>query len=151
MCSRGLQLVLLRVWGVLPVRSGGTTSFAGQPVLRVLDTLAAGVPGPTVLTAVVTAERIGVLALFGYAAVALATRRAGTTGGEAVAWALSVLMALAVAGWTSDVQFLRAANEAIGLSVLVALADRRSRSGRWALLLAAAMTCGVALEYALRQ
>ena len=145
------QLVLLRAWGVLPVRSGGTTSFAGQPVLRVLDTLAAGVPGPPVLTAVVTAERIGVLALFGYAAVALATRRAGTTGGEAVAWALSVLMALAAAGWTSDVQFLRAANEAIGLSVLVALSDRRSRAGRWALLLAAAMTCGVALEYALRQ
>ena len=145
------QLVLLRAWGVLPVRSGGTTSFAGQPVLRVLDTLAAGVPGPPVLTAVVTAERVGVLALFGYAAVALATRRAGTTGGEAVAWALSVLMALAVAGWTSDVQFLRAANEAIGLSVLVALSDRRSRAGRWALLLAAAMTCGVALEYALRQ
>ena len=145
------QLVLLRVWGVLPVRSGGTTSFAGQPVLRVLDTLAAGVPGPPVLTAVVTAERVGVLALFGYAAVALATRRAGATGGEAVAWALSVLMALAVAGWTSDVQFLRAANEAIGLSVLVALSDRRSRAGRWALLLAAAMTCGVALEYALRQ
>ena len=145
------QLVLLRAWGVLPVRSGGTTSFAGQPVLRVLDTLAAGVPGPPVLTAVVTAERVGVLALFGYAAVALATRRAGATGGEAVAWALSVLMALAVAGWTSDVQFLRAANEAIGLSVLVALSDRRSRAGRWALLLAAAMTCGVALEYALRQ
>ena len=145
------QLVLLRAWGVLPVRSGGTTSFAGQPVLRVLDTLAAGVPGPPVLTAVVTAERVGVLALFGYAAVALATRRAGATGGEAVAWALSVLMALAVAGWTSDVQFLRAANEAIGLSVLVALSDRRSRAGRWALLLAAAMTCGVALEYALRR
>jgi hypothetical protein len=60
-------------------------------------------------------------------------------------------MALAVAGWTSDVQFLRAANEAIGLSVLVALSDRRSGAGRWALLLAAAMTCGVALEYALRQ
>jgi len=120
-------------------------------VLRVLDTLAAGVPGPPVLTAVVTAERVGVLALFGYAAVALATRRAGATGGEAVAWALSVLMALAVAGWTSDVQFLRAANEAIGLSVLVALSDRRSGAGRWALLLAAAMTCGVALEYALRR
>jgi ABC-type multidrug transport system fused ATPase/permease subunit len=51
------QLVLLRAWGVLPVRSGGATSFAGLPVLRVLDTLAAGVPGPPVLTAVVTAER----------------------------------------------------------------------------------------------
>ena len=46
---------------------------------------------------------------------------------------------------------LRAANEAIGLSVLVALSDRRSRPGRWVLLLAAAMACGVALEYAFRQ
>ena len=146
------QLVLLRVWGVLPVRSGGTTSFGGQPVLGVLDTLAAGVPGPTVLTAVVTAERVGVLALFGYAAVGpghppgRARPAARRSPGRCPS-----LMALAVAGWTSDVQFLRAANEAIGLSVLVALADRRSRSGRWALLLAAAMTCGVALEYALRQ
>ncbi len=145
------QLVLLRVWGVLPVRSGGPTNFGGVPVLGVLDTLAAGVPGPAVLTVVVTAERVGVLALFGYAAWALVTRRAGVTGGEAAAWALSVLMAVALAGWTSDVQFLRAANEGIGLSVLVALSDRRSRPGRWAVLLAAAMACGVALEYALRQ
>jgi hypothetical protein len=145
------QLVLLQVWGVLPVRSGGPTNFGGVPVLGVLDTLAAGVPGPAVLTVVVTAERVGVLALFGYAAWALDTRRAAVTGGEAAAWALSVLMAVALAGWTSDVQFLRAANEGIGLSVLVALADRRSRAGRWALLLAAAMACGVALEYALRQ
>jgi hypothetical protein len=145
------QLVLLQVWGVLPVRSGGPTNFGGVPVLGVLGTLAAGVPGPAVLTVVVTAERVGVLALFGYAAWALATRRAAATGGEAVAWALSVLMAMALAGWTSDVQFLRAANEGIGLSVLVALSDRRSRVGRWALLLAAAMACGVAVEYALRQ
>jgi hypothetical protein len=145
------QLVLLQVWGVLPVRSGGPTNFGGVPVLGVLDTLAAGVPGPAALTVAVTAERVGVLALFGYAAWALATRRAAVTGGEAVAWALSVLMAVALAGWTSDVQFLRAANEGIGLSVLVALSDRRSRAGRGALLLAAAMACGVALEYALRQ
>ena len=145
------QLVLLQVWGVLPVRSGGATNRGGPPVLGVLDTLAAGVPGPAVLTLVVTAERVGVLALFGYAAWALATRRAAVTGGEAAAWALSVLLAVAVAGWTSDVQFLRAADEGIGLSVLVALSDRRSRAGRWALLLAAAMACGVALEYAVRQ
>jgi hypothetical protein len=145
------QLVLLQVWGVLPVRSGSSTNLGGVPVLTVLDTLAADVPGPAVLTVLVTAERVGVLALFGYVAWALATRRAGVTGGEATAWALSVLVAVAVAGWTTDVQFLRAANEAIGLSVLVALSDRRSRPGRWALLLAAAMACGVALEYALRQ
>jgi hypothetical protein len=119
-------------------------------VLGVLDTLAADVPGPAVLTLVVTAERVGVLALFGYAGWALAARRARVTAGEAVAWALAVALALALSSWTSDVQFLRAANEAIGLSVLVALADR-GRIGRWALLLAAAMTLGVALEYAVRQ
>jgi hypothetical protein len=145
------QLVLLQVWGVLPVRAGGPGNLGRRPVLAVLDTVAAGVPGPAVLTVVVTAERVGVLVLFGYAAFTLATRRAGVTGGEAVAWTLAVAMSLAVNGWTSDVQFLRAANEAIGLSVLVALSDRRSRLGRWALLLAAAMACGVALEYAFRQ
>ena len=145
------QLVLLQVWGVLPVRSAGPTTLGDRPVLGVLDTVAAGVPGPAALTVVVTAERIGVLALFGYAAWALVTRRAAVTGGEAAAWVLAVALALAVDGWTSDVQFLRAANEAIGLSVLVALSDRRSRLARWALLLAAAMACGVALEYAFRQ
>ncbi|HST65461.1 MAG TPA: hypothetical protein VLM05_09765 [Mycobacteriales bacterium] len=145
------QLVLLRIWGVLPVRSGSSTNFGGRPLLGVLGTVADGVPGPAVLTVAVTAERIGVLVLFGYAAWALVTRRAAATGGEAVAWVLAVALSLAVGGWTSDVQFLRAANEAIGLSVLVALSDRRSRSGRWALPLAAAIACGVALEYAVRQ
>ena len=145
------QLVLLQVWGVLPVRSGGSSSLGGLPVLGVLDTVAAGVPGPAVLTVVVTAERVGVLILFAYSAWALAARRAAVTGGEAAAWVLAVALSLTVAGWTSDVQFLRAANEAIGLSVLVALSDRRSRPGRWVLLLAAAMACGVALEYAFRQ
>ena len=72
------------------------------------------------------------------------------TGGEAVAWALAVAIALSLSGWTSDVQLLRAANEGLGLSVLVALSDR-GRAGRVALMLAAAMLCGVALEYAVRQ
>jgi hypothetical protein len=144
------QLVLLQVWGVLPVRSGGPTNFGGWPVLGVLDTLAADVPGPAVLTLVVTAERVGVLALLGYAAWALVTRRSRVTAGEGVAWVLAVVVALSLTGWNTDVQFLRAANEAIGLSVLVALADR-GRVGRWVLLLAAAMVAGVAVEYAVRQ
>jgi len=146
----GWQLVLLQVWGVLPVRSGGPTNFGGWPVLGVLGSLAADVPGPAAVTLVVTAERVATLALFGYAGWALATRRARTTGAEAVAWALGVAMALSLTGWSTDVQFLRAANEGLGLSVLVALSDR-GRAGRWALLLAAAMAGGVALEYAVRQ
>ncbi len=144
------QLVLAQVWGVLPVRSGGPTNFGGWPVLGVLGSLADEVPGGTAVTLVVTAERVGVLALFGYAGWALATRRARLPVGEVVAWALAVAMTLALTGWSSDVQFLRAGNEAIGLTALVALADR-GRTGRWALLLAAAMTAGVALEYAVRQ
>jgi hypothetical protein len=146
----GWQLVLGQVWGVLPVHAGGPTNFGGRPVLGVLGSLAADVPGPAVVTVVVTVERVAVLGLFAYAAWALATRRARPTGGETVAWALGVAMALALSGWSSDVQFLRAANEGIGLSVLVALADR-GRSGRWVLLLAAALTCAVAVEYAIRQ
>lgn len=149
----GWQLVLREVWGVLPVRSGGPTNFGGWPVLGVLDTLAADVPGAAVLTLVVTCERVAVLGLFAYAAWALVTRRSRLTGGETVAWALGVVMALSLTSWSSDVQFLRAATEGLGLSVLVALSDRAPRpgAGRWALLLAAAMACGVALEYAVRQ
>ena len=90
------------------------------------------------------------LALFGYAGWALATRRARLPAGEVVAWGLAVAMALALTAWSTDVQFLRAGNEAIGLTVLVALADR-TRTGRWALLLAAAMAAGVGLEYTIRQ
>lgn len=146
----GWQLVLAQVWGVLPVRSGGPTNFGGWPVLGVLGSLAADVPGGAAVTAIVTAERVGVLALFGYAGWALATRRARLPAGEVAGWGLAVAMALALTGWSTDVQFLRAGNEAIGLTVLVALADR-TRTGRWALLLAAAMTAGVALEYTVRQ
>jgi hypothetical protein len=40
---------------------------------------------------------------------------------------------------------------AVAVRLAVALSDRRSRAGRWALLLAAGMACGVAVEYALRQ
>jgi hypothetical protein len=132
------------------VRSGGPTNFGGLPVLGVLGTLAADVPGPAVVTLLVTCERVAVLALFGYGGWALVTRRARLTGGETVAWALAVAMALSLRGWSSDVQFLRAANEGLGLSVLVALADR-GRTGRWVLVLAAAMLGGVAAEYAIRQ
>ena len=61
--AAGWRLVLLQVWGVLPVCSGGPTNFGGWPLLGVLDTLAAEVPGPAVVTLVVTGERLAVLAL----------------------------------------------------------------------------------------
>jgi hypothetical protein len=46
-----------------------------------------------------------------------------------VAWVLAALLAVSLGGWTYDVQFLRAVNEAIGLSLLVLLVDRGRISG----------------------
>lgn len=68
------------------------------------------------------AERLAVLALLGWAAVRL--RRSPVPDGLRVAWALGALLALSLGGWTYDVQFLRAINEAIGLSLLVLVVDR---------------------------
>ena len=146
----GWQLVLLRTWGTVPALSTGTGNLAGRPLLGVLGTLLADVPGPAATRLAVSCERVAVLALFCYAGWALVTRRSRLTGGETVAWVLAVGLALSLRGWATDVQFLRAASEGLGLSVLVALCDR-GRAGRWAGGLAAVMACCVALEYAVRQ
>src|SRR5439155_23755883 len=144
------QLVLLAVWGTLPLRSGGAGNLRSLPLLGVLGSLGADVPGSAAVQVAVVGARLGTLALLGYAAVALLHRRGRLTAGEAVGWLLSAALALSLRGWSTDVQFLRAANEAIGLSVLVALGDG-SRLGRLARLLAAGLVVAVALEYVVRQ
>ena len=50
------------------------------------------------------------------------------TGGVRVAWALAAALALSLGGWTYDAQFLRAVNEAVGLSLLVLVVDRAMMS-----------------------
>jgi len=144
------QLVLLAVWGTLPLRSGGAGNLGSLPLLGVLGSLGADVPGSAAVQVAVVGARLGTLALLGYAAVALLRRRGRLTAGEAVGWLLSAALALSLRGWSTDVQFLRAANEAIGLSVLVALGDG-SRLGRLARQLAAGLVVAVALEYVVRQ
>ncbi len=151
------QLVIWRLWGALPVRSGSATNLNGAPVLGVFTSLLDGLPGfptaalPDALVGVtVFAERVAVLALFGYAGLTVLRRRGRLVAGEGLAWGLSVALALSIRGWATDVQFLRAANEAIGMSVLIALSDDR-RAGRWAGALAAAMVVCIALEYTVRQ
>jgi hypothetical protein len=153
----GWQVALWQLWGSLPVRSGGSGNLADLPVLGVFRSLVADLPdftGPTIANplvgVVVFGERLAVLALFCYAGLALLRGRGRLGTGEAVAWALAVAMALSLQGWSTDVQFLRAANEAVGLSLLVALGDARV-SGRLARSLGAALVVVVALMYAVRQ
>jgi hypothetical protein len=67
-------------------------------------------------------ERLAVLALLVWAAVRL--WRSPLSGGVRTAWGLAALLALSLGGWTYDAQFLRAVNEAVGLSLLVLVVDR---------------------------
>jgi hypothetical protein len=67
-------------------------------------------------------ERLAVLSILVWAGLRLF--RAPHPNGLRAAWVLATLLALSLGGWTYDVQFLRAINEAIGLSLLVLVADR---------------------------
>ena len=126
-----------------------------MPGLGVLDTLLYGVPeGRAGLSAqplvrlAWTLESWAMLALVVYAGVALLRGWSRTGTGERVAWALAALLALSLRGWSYDVQFLRAAAEATGLSLLVALGDP-GRWGRLALAGGAGVSACVAAQYAL--
>jgi hypothetical protein len=114
----GWQLHLSRVWGQVPVRTGKEN--VGPPFLGVLRTLLD--LDDTRAHPVWECERLAVLALLVWAAVRLA--RTPLAGGVRVAWGLAALLALSLGGWTYDAQFLRATNEAIGLSLLVLILDR---------------------------
>jgi hypothetical protein len=151
------QVLLWLVWGTPPLRSGGSGNLADLPLLGVFGSLVADLPDFTssaisnpLVGVVVFGERLAVLALFCYAGLALLRGRGRLGPGEAVAWALSVAMAMSLRGWSTDVQFLRAANEAVGLSLLVAVGDERV-SGRLARSLGAGLVVSVALMYVARQ
>jgi len=153
----GWQVLLWQIWGTLPLRSGGSGNLADLPLLGVFRSLVADLPDFTssaisnpLVGVVVFGERLAVLALFCYAGLALLRGRGRLGTGEAVAWALSVAIAMSLSGWSTDVQFLRAANEAVGLSLLVAVGDERV-SGRLARALGAGLVVSVALMYAARQ
>jgi hypothetical protein len=119
----GWQLHLRSDWGELPVRTGKEN--VGTPVVGVVRTLL-DVDDATAHP-VWEAERLAVLALLVWAGLRL--RRSALPEGVRVAWVLAALLAASLGGWTYDVQFLRAVNEAIGLSLLVLLVDRGRISG----------------------
>jgi hypothetical protein len=151
----GWQLVLWRVWGTLPLHAGGSGNL-GIPGVGVLGSVidgvsgSAGLPGSAMVEVATAIERVGVLLILVVAGVALLRGTAKVTLGEGIAWALAAGLAVALREWTSDVQFLRATNEAVGLSMLIAVSERRmaGRVTRW---LGAATVLCVAAEYTLRQ
>jgi hypothetical protein len=136
----GWQLHLRSVWGELPVRTGKEN--VGTPFVGVVRTLVDVTDAKA--HPVWEAERVAVLALLVWAGLRL--RRSTLPNGVRVAWALSALLALSLGGWTYDVQFLRAVNEAIGLSLLVLLLDRALIS-RLMVLGASALSLYVAWQY----
>jgi len=106
------------VWGELPVRTGKEnvgTPFLG--VARSLVDLDGARSHP-----VWEAERLAVLGLLVWSGVRL--WRSALPAGLRVAWGLAALLALSLGGWTYDAQFLRAVNEAVGLSLLALVVDR---------------------------
>ncbi len=158
--AAGWQLWLWHVWGELPVRAGPRNNLGGLPVLGVLDSVAGGLvrlTGPhadnPAVGALFAVERLALLLAFGFAAVALLRGWSRVTPGERIGWGLTVALAVWLTGWAYDVQFLRAAYEALGMSVLVALfvQDRAGRRRVATLVLAAsgALTAVVAVMYVL--
>ncbi|MBK5308079.1 MAG: hypothetical protein JJD92_15445 [Frankiaceae bacterium] len=136
----GWQLHLRSVWGELPVRTGKEN--VGTPFVGVLRTVT-DVDGARAHP-VWEAERLAVLALLGWAAVRL--RASPLPGGVRLAWGISAVFALSLGGWTYDVQFLRAINEAIGLSLLVLVVDR-NRISRLLVAGAVLLSLYVAWQY----
>lgn len=162
------QIRLWAVWGNLPVLSGFSNTVVDRtggashniraqgtshafPLFGIARTFLNGfVRGddryPVIgLTYVI--ERAILLALIGAAAWLLATRRVRIGAALTVSWGLAVLVPLSMSGWIDDIQFLRPAMEAWGVSVFVLLHVR----ARWArrLLVAVAGVIAWSAAYAL--
>jgi hypothetical protein len=91
-------------------------------------------------------ERFVLLGLIVVAGWALVTRRARLGLGLTLAWGFAAGLALTIRVWQTDIQFLRAAMEGWGMSILVLMTVRT----RWAatMLVAGAVITGwVALYF----
>lgn len=161
------QLWLWHVWGNLPaitgLRSVGVReSFTASPneiahhasghlpfvgiEQTFLDGLVTGDTGDVLLGVSYLVERIALVALIVGAGWALAARRARPGIALTVAWCSAAILALAMTSWKDDIQFLRAAVEVWGLSILV-LMSVNVRWARWLLAVVAAVTAWVAIYF----
>jgi hypothetical protein len=121
---------LYRVWGRLPVLSG--EGNIGVPPFRVAASLLDHDAGwldtskDALLSHLWLAERLWLLGFLAFVAWSLPRTR--LPRGMRLGWVLAALLALAPA-WERDVQFFRAATEAIGVGLLVLLARRDAKLG----------------------
>jgi hypothetical protein len=145
----GWQLHLENVWGELPIRA--TEGDVGAPFVQTAQEFLTGggdwsdwTSKDALLAHAWVAERVALAALLAYTAVTLG--KAAADPRIKAGWVLATLLALSTA-WGRDVAFLRAANEAIVLAVLVLLGTR-TRSATAALAGTAALSCYVGVVYA---
>jgi hypothetical protein len=123
------QAWLYSVWGRLPIMSGAGN--IGVPPIRVAATLLddrsnwLDTSKDAMLAHIWLAERLWLALFLAYVAWSLAQTR--LPRGMRLGWVLALLLALAP-GWQRDVQFFRAATEAIGVGLLVLLARPDSRT-----------------------
>jgi hypothetical protein len=121
---------LYGVWGRLPVLSG--EGNIGVPPFRVAASLLdhdaswLGTGRDALLSHLWLAQRLWLLAFLAFVAWSLPRTR--LPRGMRLGWVFALLLALAPA-WQRDVQFFRAATEAIGVGLLVLLARRGPRLG----------------------
>jgi len=129
-CALAWQGWLYGVWGRLPVLSG--QGNIGVPPFRMVTSLLDHDGGwldtgrDALLSHLWLAERLWLLAFL--ALVAWSLPRTRLPRGMRLGWVFALLLALAPA-WERDVQFFRAATEAIGVGLLVLLARRDPRLG----------------------
>lgn len=149
----GWQAYVRSVWGGWPAIAKGGDTF-GTPLLRPLHGLLVGLTPlfatdrQHLLQHLWIAERLALLILLLVVAGTLVTSRAAVSLAPdlLVGWLAAALLAISMM-WRADVQFVRAANEAIvvGLLALVASRGRWSVAGLW---LAAGWSAAVAVAYA---
>lgn len=144
------QLHLRRVWGELPLSAN--EGDVGVPFLNTAQTFLAGggdwsdwTSKDALLAHAWVAERVLLAAFLGYAAARLA--RSALDGRIKAGWVVAALLAVSAA-WGRDVAFLRAANEAIVLGVVVLL-GLRTRAATAALAGTAGVSCYLAVVYGL--
>lgn len=136
------QLHLRSVWGELPISA--TDGDVGTPFLNTVTSLfqhgdlTDWATRDAILENLWLAERLALAAFLAYAV----TRLRRVDGVTATGFVLALLLAVSAA-WHRDVGFLRAANEAIVMGLLVAIAARATKP----LVAAAAASAGVAALY----
>jgi hypothetical protein len=142
------QGVVRSIWGSPPSASKGGSTF-GIPVYRPLGGFFAGAGDPLaldrahLLAHLWVAERIALAVLI--VAVLAVLRTSAAAPDLRTGWVFAAILALTMP-WRADIQFVRAANEAIVVGLLVLMGTR----GRWpaaALATAAVWSTAVAIAY----